>query len=31
KIYEGEKNSIGRVVYFSDDARDALKAWLKKR
>jgi integrase/recombinase XerD len=31
KIYEGEKNFIGRVVYFSDDARDALKAWLKKR
>ena len=31
KIYEGEKNSIGRVVYFSDDACDALKVWLKKR
>ena len=31
KIYEGEKNSIGRVVYFSDDARDALAVWLKER
>ncbi len=31
KIYEGEKNSIGRVVYLSDDASRALRAWLKKR
>ena len=31
KIYEGDKNSIGRVVYFSDDARDALAVWLKER
>jgi len=30
KIYESEKNSIGRVVYFSDDARDALAVWLKE-
>lgn len=31
KIYQGEKNYIGRVVYFSDDAADALVAWLKQR
>ena len=30
-IYEAAKNHCGRVVYFSDDAKDALKAWLKKR
>ena len=30
-IYEGEKNRIGRVVYLSDDAIAALKAWLKMR
>lgn len=30
-IYEGEKNRVGRVVYLSDDAMDALKAWLKIR
>lgn len=30
-IYEGEKNHLGRVVYFSDDAKVALQAWLKKR
>jgi integrase/recombinase XerD len=30
-IYEGEKNRQGRVVYLSDDAMDALKAWLKIR
>ena len=30
-IYEGEKNRQGRVVYISDDAMDALKAWLKIR
>jgi integrase/recombinase XerD len=28
-IYEGEKNRIGRVVYLSDDAMKALKAWIK--
>ena len=30
-IYEGEKNSRGRVVYFSDDAELALNAWLAMR
>lgn len=30
-IYEGLKNRRGRVVYFSDDARNALKSWIKKR
>ena len=30
-IYESEKNAVGRVVYFSEDAGDALNAWLKKR
>jgi len=30
-IYEGEKNRLGRVVYLSDDAVSALKAWLKIR
>jgi site-specific recombinase XerD len=30
-IYESEKNQRGRVVYFSDDAKVALQAWLKKR
>ena len=30
-IYEGEKNRLGRVVYLSDDAVGALKAWLKMR
>jgi site-specific recombinase XerD len=31
KIYEGEKNATGRVVYLSEDARQALAAWLKLR
>jgi integrase/recombinase XerD len=31
KIYEGEKNSVGRVCYISDDAREALRAWLTAR
>jgi integrase/recombinase XerD len=31
KIFIGEKNHIGRVVYFSEDARQALEAWLKER
>jgi site-specific recombinase XerD len=31
KIYEAAKNKIGRVVYFSDDAKEALVAWLKNR
>ena len=30
-IYEGEKNHRGRVVYFSDDAKAALDAWMKER
>ena len=30
-ISEGTKNRRGRVVYFSDDARDALKVWLRER
>jgi integrase/recombinase XerD len=30
-IYEAEKNRLGRVVYFSDDAREALEAWLSVR
>jgi integrase/recombinase XerD len=30
-IFEGEKNRVGRVVYFSNDARVALEAWLKVR
>ena len=30
-IYEGQKNSLGRVVYLSDDALMALRLWLKKR
>ena len=30
-LFEGEKNSMGRVVYFSDDALFALKRWLKRR
>lgn len=31
KIYEAAKNRIGRVVYFSDDAKEAVVAWLKNR
>ena len=31
EIYEAEKTRIGRVVYVSDDALTALKAWLEKR
>jgi integrase/recombinase XerD len=30
-IYEGEKNQRGRVVYFSDDAKMAVAAWMKER
>lgn len=30
-IYEGEKNRLGRVVYFGDDAHDALVAWIEER
>jgi integrase/recombinase XerD len=30
-LYEGEKNSMGRVVYLSDDALFAIKLWLTRR
>ncbi len=30
-IYIGEKNARGRVVYFCDDAKEALLAWLRMR
>jgi integrase/recombinase XerD len=30
-LYEGEKNSMGRVVYLSDDVLFALKRWLRQR
>jgi integrase/recombinase XerD len=30
-IYEGEKNRMGRVVYISDDALWALRAWFRSR
>ena len=30
-LFEGEKNSMGRVVYLSDDVLLALKRWLRKR
>jgi site-specific recombinase XerD len=30
-IYIGEKNYQGRVVYFSDDARETLGEWIKVR
>jgi integrase/recombinase XerD len=30
-IYEAHKDHAGRVVYLSDDALRALKAWLEKR
>ena len=30
-LYEGAKNQRGRVVYFSEDAREALQAWMNKR
>jgi len=31
EIFEASKNRVGRVVYLSDDARDALKAWFRER
>jgi len=31
KIYQGEKNSIGRLVYLSEDACRALGLWLQER
>ena len=30
-IYEAEKNSVGRVVYYSEDAKEALLSWLRIR
>lgn len=30
-IYEARKTGVGRVVYFSADAKDALVAWLKEK
>ena len=30
-IYESRKTGIGRVVYFSDDACEALRQWLRVR
>jgi integrase len=30
-IYQGEKNQRGRVVYFSQDAQDALETWMHQR
>ena len=30
-IYEARKTGVGRVVYFSADAKDALNAWLKEK
>jgi integrase/recombinase XerD len=31
KIYQGEKNSVGRVLYISDDACRALSLWIQQR
>jgi integrase/recombinase XerD len=30
-LFEGEKNSMGRVVYLSDDVLFAIKLWLQRR
>jgi integrase/recombinase XerD len=30
-IYEAEKNSVGRVAYYSEDAKEALLSWLRVR
>jgi len=30
-IREGAKTRLGRIVYLSNDAQDALRTWLKKR
>lgn len=30
-IQEGEKTGVGRVVYLSDDAREALERWWRRR
>jgi site-specific recombinase XerD len=31
RLFQGEKNSMGRVVYLSDDALFAMKLWLRRR
>ena len=31
EIYEAEKTRVGRVVYLSEDAQVALKAWFRER
>jgi site-specific recombinase XerD len=31
RIYQASKTATGRVVYFSDDAKRALEAWIKER
>jgi integrase len=30
-IFQSEKTQVGRVVYLSDDAHQALMAWLAER
>ena len=30
-IYESDKTGVGRVAYYSDDAREALVSWLQVR
>ena len=30
-LFQGEKNSMGRVVYLSEDVLSALKLWLRER
>ena len=30
-IFQAEKTQVGRVVYLSDDAHQALMAWLAER
>ena len=30
-IYQAEKNGVGRVVYYSEDAKEALLSWLQVR
>jgi integrase/recombinase XerD len=31
EIFEAQKNRVGRVVYLSEDAKEALNKWLKMR
>jgi integrase len=30
-LWVGEKNRTGRVVYLSEDAYEAVRAWIQKR